>query len=165
MGEERKRRLFKAFVWPLSRMNHNTHHIVIFHTFWCFLLPLPLSGNYMRSMTFGSKAGHDGSPSRRLLTSICVLFNNSLNRHTTPSLLRNVTQPLTEVTQAPPLMHHFTERARHGGWRERMQNQGINAKSRPTGGVKTASPHLPILLLLSLSLLVFRCASSPLAVE
>lgn len=149
----------------MSRTNHDTHHIMICYTFWCFPLSLPLSGNNIRSVTSGSKAGHDGSPSRRLLTSICVLFNNSLNRHTTPSLLRNVTQPLTEVTKAPPLIHHFTERARHGGWRGEMQNQGRNAKSRPTGGVKTAIPHLPILLLLSLSLLVFRCASSPLAVE
>lgn len=108
----------EGFLGLLSDLCHGqttTHHIMICYTFWSFPLSLPLSGNNIRSVTSGSKAGHDVSPSRRLLTSICVLFNNSLNRHTAPSLLRNVTQPLTEVTQVPPLIHQFTERARHGG--------------------------------------------------
>lgn len=73
------------------------------------------------SLTSGPRARHDGSPAWRLLTSVCVLFNNSLNHPptTTPSLLRNVTQPLTEVTQAPPLSHpSFTERER-----DRKQDQ------------------------------------------
>lgn len=124
------------------------HCKVIYCSFRWFLslslsvpLYLSLSGYNRGSLTSEPKARHDGSPARMLLTSVCVLFNNSLNRPATPSLLRNVTQPLTEVTQAPPLSHRsFTERERdRGRERERERAQKLDQ----LGGVKTAVAHLP----------------------
>lgn len=93
----------------------------------CVSLYLFLSGHNRGSLTSKSNARHDSLPAQRLLTSVCVLFNNSLNHHSTPSLLRNVTQLLTEVTQAPPTSHPF--------YRERK-----SATARPTGALRDMSP-------------------------
>lgn len=138
--------IFEAFDWPLPQTSRDTYCMVICCSFrWFFSLSLSvslylsLSGYNGGSLTSEPKARHDGSPAWRLLTSACVLFNNSLNHPATPSLLRNVTQPLTEVTQAPPLSHpSFTERERD---REREREQ----KQEQLGVLRQLSPpHLPI---------------------
>lgn len=166
VAEDAKRRLRKFWDFSLTSVTDKQWHIPSMRLFCFFhftVFPyLSLSGHNRRSLTCRPDARHHGSSALRLLTSDCVLFNNSLNPPPNPtSLLRNVTQPLTEVTQAPPLSHpSFAERERE------RQRQRQRVRPRPTGGVRQLSPISPSnSCSLSISLPLFRFASSPLPVE
>lgn len=145
---------FEAFFWPLPQTSSDTYHTIALggSRSLCVSLYLFLSGHNRGSLTSKSNARHDSLPAQRLLTSVCVLFNNSLNHHSTPSLLRNVTQLLTEVTQAPPTSHPF--------YRERK-----SATARPTGALGDMSPvsssnSCSLFISYSLDLLLAHCLSN-----
>lgn len=121
---------------------------------FCFVFSVKifLSRCNKRSLTYRPNARHDDSLAQRLLTSICVLFNNSLNNppSTFPAQECNTTAYWGNLSPSPLSSFIYSN----------------GERQRPTGGVRQLSSiSSSNSCSRSISLPLFRFASSPLPAE